>query len=288
MSEEDGSNTLFRRRVSLVISAPVKGFAENGVLVVEITELRVSFKVKKTSGKTPNTAEVTIVNLNAERRAQLQEKGGKFSLQAGYSNLVQQIFTGDIRDVSHIRNGANWNTLIHSGDGERAYRWSRINETFKAGTLVKDALHSVVKSMGVNKGNVDAVLDTMTAQYVNGIALHGSSQVELDRILRAQGYEWSIQDGALQVLKTEQTTSILIPDIGPDSGLIGSPEFGADEKTKGPKLKAKCLLEPRVHVGGRVHLTSERFNGDVRITELEHTGDTISGEWCTSFEGEPL
>lgn len=279
---------LFGRRVSVLISSPVREFAKVGDLVVEVTDLRVQFKVSKSLGKEPNTAEIVITNLSRDRRAQLQQAGGKFILQAGYDIVVEQLFVGDIRNVSHIRDGADWNTLIKSGDGERAYRWARVNESFKSGTPVKDVLLKIAQALGIDEGNLGETAKQFVGQYLNGYSAMGPAARELDRILRSEGYSWSIQDGAVQVLRDDTSTTLLIPDLRPDTGLIGSPEIGADEKTKGPIVKAKSLLQPRIKPGGRVSITSERFKGEVRVTKVNHDGDTAGGPWYSSLEGEPL
>ncbi len=280
---------LFKRLVTVRVAVPVKGYAQIGQLVIEVTDLRVQFKVKKTTKKEPNTAEVVITNLNADRRAQLQQAGGKFILLAGYESTgVEQLFVGDVRNVAHVRDGADWNSTLHSGDGERAYRWARINQSFKGGTPVSDVVAKIVTSMGIAQGNLATVLAGLSGQYVNGIALQGSAQRELDTILRSQGYSWSIVDGALSVLKNDATLAGLIPEWSGDTGLVGSPEFGAAEKNKGPLVKAKHLLAPQVKPGGKIKLVSERFNGEIRVVVVDHTGDTEGGDWYTEVEGEPL
>lgn len=281
---------LFKRLVDVRVAVPVKDYAKVGSLVIEVTELRVSFKVKKTTGKEPNKAEVVITNLNADRRAQLQQQGGKFILLAGYEGPgVEQLFVGDVRNVAHVRDSADWNTTIHSGDGERAYRWARVNESFKAGVPVTDVISKIVTAMGVAQGNLGLALSGLAGiPFTQGFAAHGTARSQLDTILRSQGYTWSIQDGAMQVLGFDATLAGYIPELGPDSGLVGSPEFGAAEKNKGPKIKGKCLLQPKIKPGGKVKLNSERFKGEIRITEVEHTGDTHGGDWYSAFEGEPL
>lgn len=281
--------TLFKRVVNVRVAVPVKGYAQTGSLVLEVSALRVQFKVKKTTKKEPNTCEVVISNLNADHRALLQQQGGKFILLAGYESTgAEQLFIGDVRNVAHVRDAADWNTTIHSGDGERAYRWARINESFKGGTPVSDVLGKIVSAMGIAQGNLGTVLAGLNAQYVNGIALQGSAQRELDTILRSQGYTWSIVDGALSVLKNDTTLGGLIPEWSVDTGLVGSPEFGAAEKNKGPLVKAKHLLAPQVKPGAKIKLVSERFNGEIRVVVVDHTGDTDGGDWYTEVEGEPL
>lgn len=280
---------LYQRLASVTVAVPVpKSFSQTGAVALTVTDLRVSFNVKKTSKKEPNKAEVVITNLNSDHRALLQTKGGKFILQAGYASTgTQQLFVGDVRDVAHVREGADWNTTLHSGDGERAYRFARTKQSFKANTAQSDVLNALATEMGVDPGNLGSVTEA-AQKYANGFSSHGVAQRELDRILSSLGYTWSIQDGAISVLKYGATLQGLVPLWSVDTGLIGSPEFGAAEKNKGPQVKAKHLLDANVRIGGQVKLQSVRFNGAVRVTELTHTGDTFGGDWYTEIEGVPL
>jgi hypothetical protein len=280
----------FDRRVHLTLALPVaRSFDTISANVVEIEDLRVEFKVEKSLGKEPNTAEVIVDNLSPARRGQLtQTANGKFILKAGYAEGTAQVFVGDIRQVEHARDGANWRTRITSGDGERAFRFARVNESFRGGTPVVDVVSKLATAMGLASGNVLQAMTGLTVQYVNGYSSFGSVARELTRVLEAHGFSWSIQDGALQVLKDSQHTGVLIPNLTPSSGLIGSPEWNQGDKKKGPFLSARCLLQPRIAPGGLVHLESERYKCDVRVTKVTHTGDTHGQEWYSSFEGKAL
>lgn len=279
---------LFNRKVKVTIATVVKSddFASVKGEVVEITDLRVQFKITKTTDKHPNTAEVTITNLAKDTRSKLNVKGTKFIIQAGYGDTLGQLFVGDARSIDHKREGADWNTIIKSGDGERAFRFARVSESFKGGTKAADIVKTITTKLGLGMGNLNDKLSGMDSQYVNGYAAHGTCSAELDKILRSLGYEWSIQDGAPQFLKVNEGRTISIPDITPETGLIGSPEMGTPEKKgKPPLCKFKSLLNDKIKAGGVVRLKSERYDGKFRIKKLVHTGDTHGGDWYTECEG---
>lgn len=282
---------LFNRQVKLTIARRVAEDYKTLVSdVIEITGLRVAFKVKKTGTKEPNTAEVTVTNLSADTRAALQTKGVKFVIQAGYENAgIGQLFIGDARTISHVRNGASWDTVIKSGDGERAFRFARVNEPFGAGSTIGAVVKKIGGALGLGLGNLDSQMASMQGQYPNGYVAHGPASRELDKVLAAAGLEWSIQDEQLLILRPDAVGSNLVPDLGPDSGLIGSPEYGAADKKGGkPKMKVRSLLNAAIKPGSQVNLRSERHKGPVRVYEVEHTGDTHGAEWYTDFEARPL
>lgn len=262
-------------------------------LVVEAGEggnhpagLRVSFKISKTDGKEPNTAEITVTNLNDDSRGQLQKKGLKVVLEAGYNATgVARLHRGDARTVDHVRDKASWNTIVKCGDGERAYKHARVAESFAAGTGAGDVLTFLANASGLQVGNVPTVVANLTTRYDQGYVVSGRWSDEMDRLVKAIGYGWSIQDETLQVLLPGQATNGQIPLISVESGLIGSPEFGTPEKKGKPALvKFQSLLMPTTP-GAKVHLKSERYDGDVRVKKCSFEGDTHGGPWFTSYEG---
>lgn len=278
---------LFKRLVKVIVANRVAEDFKTVVSdVTEITDLRVRFKVKKNGGTEPNTAEVTITNLNIP----IQKKGVKFILQAGYEDVgISQLFIGDVRTADRVRDGADWNTTLKSGDGERAFRHARVNESFAPGVKIPDVVKTVAGKLGLSLGNLDQKIPNITGQFNQGYVAHGPASVELGKALAAAGYQYSIQDEQLQILKADEGTALMIPDLSPQSGLIGSPEFGTPEK-KGakPLLKVRCLLNGNIKLKCQVFVRSSRHNGPVRVEHLEHTGDTAGGDWYTDFEASVL
>jgi hypothetical protein len=297
---------LMRRRVAITIATPagptLNGFSAD---VTEITDLRCRFKVKKTLGKEPNTAEVIVTNLAEKSRAALQDRGMRVTLAAGYEDTIATIFVGDSRDVDSALDGTDWITAIQLGDGERGYRHGRVSESFRAGTRVADVLKRVADGMQLDSTRVAEIAALRGRQYAAGYIVHGRSARELDRILRGLGLEWSIQDGELQILAPEAATAETAVVLDSTSGLIGSPTintpeaasrslnpFTASVETRRGKgrgtLKARSLLQPELRPGRRVEIDSLGVKGSFRLTAVEHSGDTAGGEFYSDIEGTPL
>ena len=263
------------------------------VLVVEAGEggerpagLRISFKVTKTDGKEPNTAEIVVTNLNDDSRGLIQKKGTKIILEAGYASTgVSRIWRGDARTVDNVRDGADWNSTIKGGDGERAYKLARVSESFAPGTQAGAILQYLANASGLQIGNTPDVVLNLTQSFDQGYVVSGQWAHEMDRFLRGTGYAWSVQDDTLQVLLPGQASTAEFPEISPDSGLIGSPEFGSPEKKGKPALvKFRSLLQPCVP-GAKLVLRSRRYNGPVRVKKISIIGDTHGAEWYTDYEG---
>lgn len=260
---------------------------------LRVDGLRMAFKVSKSTKREPNTCELRIWNLAAKTRAKLQGKGVSVILSAGYQDNAAIIFQGDSRTIDHLREGADWITRVRCGDGERAYQWAHFSESFAPGTSIADVVRAAAKALGVNVGNLDDELDkgkfrgALTA-FAHGYTAHGKAALELDRLLRTCGLSWSIQDGALQLLRGDAAAPGKAVLLTPQTGLIGSPEHNTpDKKGKAPRVKFRSLLQPQIKCGGSVELRSDGVKGQFRVESLDHTGDTASTDWYTSGEGLP-
>jgi hypothetical protein len=279
---------LYGRRIDVVV----------GDLRVE--DLRCAFQVKKPGSSKPNTAELRISNLQPDTRARLTEagKGAPLIIQAGYPGTLGTIFSGEIRTVDHIRKGVDWETTIKSGDGERAYAFATIAEGFRAGTPARVVVSRLIESLGLDPGRSQQVLAELNAAYVHGYSANGRSADYLDEILNGLGYQWSIQDGRVEVVKQGQTTLEEVVFLSPETGLLDSPEHGAgDEPVEGNALikkfsvvKLKALIQPRIKPHCRISVESEGLKGILRVLALEHAGDTGGGEgsWATTIQSLPV
>jgi hypothetical protein len=269
-----------------------------------IDGLRVQFKVKKSVNKEPNEGEISITNLAESSRAALQTKGIKVVLEAGYAGTLAQIFSGDVRYVSHTHDGPDWTSKLQLGDGETAYRFAFVSESFRAGTPISTVFSKVANALGLDSSDAIAFVRKMIPeQFTQGFASHGKASKELDRLLAGRGLEWSIQDGRLQVTATGQPTSGSAVLLSASSGLIGSPAFGSPEKSdkgvdagsipaagkkKQQVLKAKSLLQPSIRPGGRVQLDSLSVKGQFRVQSVTHSGDTHGGDWYSEMDLIPV
>lgn len=263
--------------------------------------LRTQLKIKKTLKKEPNEGEVVVFNLAEEHRQALQQKGQRMIIEAGYENLTGVIFSGDIRYATHLHEGADWITKVQSGDGERAYKFDLISENFTAGTLVADAIAAVITKLHLeNSDAIKKIQKSVTDRFAKGHVANGRIFTELDKMLKGRGLDLSVQDGRLQLLGENETTSEEAIVLGSGTGLVGSPEFGTargtsslgdTEGVKGAKhtiLKVKSLLNPLIHAGARIRVQSREVHGDFKVITVEHKGDTHAGEWYSECEATPV
>jgi hypothetical protein len=263
------------------------GFGMTADQVVTIANLRMQFSIRKTLSKEPNDATISVTNAAPTTRGFMQFKGAQVVLEAGYEDSMRVVFTGDIRQADHTLEGPNWTSKLTCGDGERGFQHARLNRSWRGSTPAGTIVAAAIEAMGLGVGNLAEVKDALNKShgYRSGYVARGSAARELDTVLKAAGYEWSIQDGQLHISRTDDvpTGTVL---LSPDSGLIGSPTHGsAPKKGKPPVLKIKTLLMPQLKPGSFVRVESAQHKGDFKLIEVAHSGDTAGGDWYTESEG---
>lgn len=255
----------------------------------EITDLRVQFHITKDLAKSPNIADVTITNLAASTRADLETKPLNVQIEAGYDDVYRFMFLGDLRFGMTKLDGPNWHTLLQLGDADCHYRWARMNKTYAENTSVKTILKDAAKSMGMELPKdvqEDPVLDKVVG---GGVLAYGATRDKLTQFLAPYGYSWSLQNGQLRVLRDDRTHADTYKEINEENGMIGTPEFGSPPQSgKPPHMTVDMLLYPELNPGDKVLLTSKVKTGFFRIERVDHTGDTHGREWTTKLELKPL
>lgn len=283
---------LYNRKARLTLARPLKAgdaweFFTLQPNAIEINDLRIAFSIEKSLPSEPNTAQIIVTNLAAQTRAELDRKPLKVILDVGYDGELQTLFRGDLRWSFSSRTSTDWNTDIHCGDGERAYRFARVKRSFKPGTALKTVLGDVVGSMGLKLPKNVSEARELTTQLVSGAVVNGPSQLELTRMLGAAGYGWSVQDEQLQVLKQGEALVRQALLISQATGLIGSPTFSApQDNSKAPTLNLDTLLNPAIRPGALVFVDSKTVSGQFRVEKVVHTGDTYGSDWKSHVEAK--
>jgi hypothetical protein len=281
---------LFDRTWEIRIGADKNPSDKLGGLNVE--GLRVSFHVKKTVKREPNTCELKIWNLSEESRAKLSAKVLNVSVNAGYKDTgLHQLYLGQVRAAVSRVDGPDIVTTVSSGDGEKAQQGTWINQPVGALTPALQVFQAIVGELGkkgVGAGNAGELAALLAAKGVvtfhpTGGVLSGNASMVLTDLCRSAGIEWSIQDGVIQFVDVVKPRSNFAVKLSPATGLKGSPTVNA----KGD-VDAKCALIPGLRPGDLVVFDSVAVKGGYKISEIEYVGDSHGDEWdaeikCTRF-----
>ncbi len=272
---------------------------------VDVTGLRVAFRVEKTYRARPSSVEVKVWNLSdatrraieqaSQLRAQSLAPGVGYvrprrlvfvALDAGYDAGTFRLFFGDVRHMVTTVEAPDIVTTISGGSGELSFHFARVNRSFAPGTTVEAVLNHAASALGVDLGNAPEMFRgaQLRGQSVfrDGTVLSGNAARQLDALCTAAGFEWSVVDNRLQVLNIGGAVGESIVLLSPETGLIGSPQRD-DSALR--IVRGKCFLMPDVAPGRRVHVRSKFVDEVIRVRKANFVGDTYGQDWSIEFEG---
>lgn len=269
---------LFNRRATLTVG-PSGGTGKSW------TAFDLAFSVVKTGTSEPNTCKVSIWNISPDDREFVQGKGLTLILSAGYVDSEELLFKGDVDRVENEYGDVDWRTDIYCGDGQTSFRTARIAKSFQPGTPQKTVLQELLSATGLPAGVIKG-LEGLT-EKVSGTALFGQVARLLPTYTQSVGLEWSIQDGANQLIPSGTDTGEQAVLLTPTTGLIGSPKKTREKGSGGqeiPGLQIVSLLQPSIRPGRRVKVESSTFTGVYRVRKVEHNGDLAGQAWYTQID----
>lgn len=246
-----------------------------------------SFSVERTLAPSPNKASVKLYNLSPNSRLLLQSYGKvPVRLDVGYQDLHGVIFEGYLRSVESKRDGADIVTEIRSGDGEDAYRAARVNFAIPKGASVDTVAKQIVSAMGLDPKNVAASLANLSLingrNFSSGGVVHGNAARELTALCKSLGATWSIQSGAVQILKKGTALPQPAIKLSEATGLIGAPSISTDGQ-----VKCQALIQPAIVPGCKIVVEAEFIQGQFIVQKATYTGATNEETpWYVDIEGK--
>ena len=256
---------------------------------IVINNLRVTFSIKKTLSSEPNTAEISVYNLNDSNRNLITGKQYHFlELSVCYKeDVLRLIFCGDILTVENKLTGQDIITTMRCGDGHRAYTEKTIIKTMQKGQKDSDFLNEAVSSFGVQKGAINLPNDRVLPR---GKVMMCDTREAMHKIAINNNADWSIQDDQLVVIpKNKALANNEGWVISRNTGMIGSPKKSNDG------LEVTTLCNPHYRIGSLVRVESKltEYNGDYKVKSIEHNGDLYGTNWhsklvCTAGKFEKV
>ena len=255
---------------------------ENQDIVRDVGVLRSTFKIIKLSTGVQNTLKLELTNLSSDTR-NLYKKDDKIIIQAGYVEKDSVVFKGDIRTVTHHKEGSDTITTIDAVDGLVSAS-TNISVGFTPGSKVSQMISDIAKLSGT-KAKDTPLLEKINI-VKNGLAKVGTMKSVMDDVAKMTKSDWSMQNGELKVTPVGKSDQKAIFTISSETGLIGTPS----KKEESSKIKIngwqiKTLLNPFLEPRNRVVVECEAMTKGVYIVySVEHTGDTHGDEWSTQLE----
>lgn len=260
---------------------------------LDVSHLDCSFTIKRTLRGQPNTCDLIVWNMKRDNLAAIRDTSDLFiEVSAGYAsnNEPTLLFRGNARREVFVRSDKTENVLqVKARDGRRSSR-ARINRSYGADVPVRQVLQDLIGDMDIGIGNLDDFLDTPiqatnNTSFPHGFVASGQATNIIDRIMRAQGLRWSVQNGNMQVLSQRRSRLVTAKLINSETGLIGSPQ-----RDKLGKVTLSVLIQSGVEPGKIVRVQSRFIDGDYEIQETTYKGKTIgsNAEWQANLVLKPL
>ncbi len=254
----------------------------------DLSALDLSFSVERKTRGALGIASIVVRNPALATRS-AAVAGAQIRLSAGHGETLALLFSGEIRDARGGREGDSRTLTITGRDGGGAYLDRAIlSRAYAPGTTVDTIARDAVAALGVGEGNLrDALplrLRNGASTFASGYAAHAPARRVLSDVLAGAGYRWSVQHGALQVLRRGRPLEGRGEILSPETGLLEVPTW--DERRA--SLTIKALIRPGLDPGSRVRVESADVVGDFEIRGVTWTGDTAGADWFAVATLRPL
>lgn len=280
---------LYPREASVIVGDTRFDSSRFDVLGVYTPGFRIAFEVVQSNDSEANKATATIYNLAETSRQKFSErKRLQFRIEAGYQGSVATIFDGEAVHTSSTRIPGGFETKINAADGLQAKR-AILSAAFGPRAGVGQIIQKIASAMGVNATRaiqkaIAGDFDGALGSFFNGYSFAGSADRALDDIAKSAGFEWSIQNGELQILLPDGFIEEEAIVLSPGTGLIGSPERRYDEKEKREIVVARSMLQAKITPNRKLQLESNEISGLFKVRTVRHAGDTSSTDWVSECE----
>jgi hypothetical protein len=309
-------NALVQRACTVVVGIPGTGKG----LQIECgngTGLDVAFHIQRSLHVTtaslkpqPNTCDLTLYGLNPDHRKQLAKTTSTATgaaaasngtvaatipciITAGYQQRKSVLFSGELRAAQDRSVGPNVITELSTGDGDTAITQSRINLSIPHGASLSQVVNLVFQAFGpaVQAGNLQSAItqfqnSPQAAQmFAKGGVMKGSAAEIMSDLCRSIGAQWSVQNGALQILPLGEPAPGVATVVDEDHGMVGIPTVDS----KGI-ANVQTLMLPGVIPGSMIQLTSRNASGFYRVIGMAIDGDTSLGSttWGMTLDCQRL
>lgn len=216
---------------------------------VDLSNLRIRFRVEQNNTQRPNVADVIVTNPSRDTIQKIKKEGQSITLEAGYVEGYSVIFKGDlIQKRSGRENPVDIYLSLLAQSGDRAYNFAVMSKTLAAGSTYKDQVNAVAQEMkkyGVELGHI---ADLGSQKMPRARTMFGMARDIMRDIAYATGTSWSIQNQKLQMVKNQEFMPGQVHKINSRTGMVGMPVQTIDG------VQARLLLNPRIVPGSRVEI----------------------------------
>lgn len=256
---------------------------------LDVSEIRCTFDIPKTQFRQSDKAVVTLYNLSPDTENRIIKSGKQIIIEAGYNgSFYGRIYAGNIiQPIRSKENGTDYKLTLISMNTDRFLTYGLVGTTVVANQSARDAV-ATAASKANYPVETGSIADTNLV-YPRGKVMFGKPSDYLDQIAKTMNATFYTEDGKINIVQAKQIPSNEIFDLGPETGLLGSPsqnETGID---------FECLLNPLIVINSLVRIDNKKIagyewsqgkairsldsQGIYRIIKVEYVGDTRGNDW---------
>lgn len=259
-----------------------------------IDDLRIAFKVEKSSTSEPNTGSLTITNLSETSRELITKVDDDVILSAGYvdGDGLEVLLIGTITNIHHVKELPDIHTIIDVADGQKELK-KVVSVSYAENSQLSNVIADIANRIGLTVKTPVATLN-IHQTLDNGFSFGpGPARSALDKLTKFAGIDWSVQNKEIKFTNPDGADRTNAIRLSSDSGLVGHPQRLYAKKTKTGKIqkgsfdgwRIKSLLQPKAEPGGLVKIVSiDVPEATFKIIAVEHVGDTHGNEFLTTME----
>lgn len=283
---------------------------------LNISNLHCTFEVHKKRARGGFYAIVKIYNMNAATENKLIMEGDRVIIEAGYQGTIDEnagsadgteqagaealqygkIFDGSVIWPSRSKeSNVDYVLTLTCIDGDTPLNLNHISKTVNRGLNMRTIVETVCNDSEVQTP-INKCSDGLSTQVLpRGKVFYGRPYDYIQDVCRGNSADYYIEDGNLNVVRLQDIAEDEALVIGPENGLVGTPQQTQDGVT------FKVLLNPSIKMGTRIQLKNSQVNETTvmpgqkqaplddewiyQCIEVTHRGDTRGNDWYTEIVG---
>jgi len=252
-------------------------------------QIYVDFNIEKSISGKANDASIRIYNLNESSRNSIGNEFTDVEIEAGYipnggPDNTGVIFSGQVRDFEHVREGSDIITSVNAGDGDKAIRKSTISKTYPAGSTAEEVMLDIFSEFSKNGVKQGEWVFPPMEPFIRPYTICGPAAREANILGRGRGFYWNIQNQVMEIIPRDFNLPLITP-VNKKTGMIGYPKITDNG------LRVDSLINPEIRPNRLIMVESEVVdlnadNGEYRVGRCDYRGDNKKGPFNMTIHAE--
>jgi hypothetical protein len=229
---------------------------------IDLSEMRINFRVKKAVTGAPNYLEAKVYNLSPETIKKVRQYK-RVQLAAGYQSNYGMIFDGTVLlYIVGKENPVDSYIDIRAGDADEL-NTTAIGMTWPPGTTLSTKAKDMITAGGlkvdeVKLGKVGDQKSLRSSSYI-GMLMEGVRD-----ITNATQSHFYVEDGKANVISWGGYKKNEVVELSTSTGLVNIPKVTPNG------IEAECLLNPKLRLASLVKIETTRADGTNVISDIPY------------------